>query len=340
MRKTIIAAVILLAAIPAKAQEITYALPKTSINIEVGYTQEIIHAGKYAKYAKELLGIEVTQSDTVVTTITQFRIKPRVEADQSKRFTLNLTSNALPSLLALTDQGLIAGKEAEDSKATHQGRSVNYRKPEPKPEAPKPLEPTYEQQIVPGLDSLGNTIYDTIIVEIPPADPLLQEATDAAEDIKELREQRYKIITGDTDASYSGEALGAALQELSRLEAELLPLFEGTSETIKNKAWFDIIPDREGSFAAFALDPERGPVRATKSSTDIFEIIIEAEPVAVAVPDVQADNSRGKKNSHQNLVYRIPAVCTVTLKDGVQEITSMRMPIYQLGQEATYPVYE
>lgn len=339
MRKTIIAAALLFAALAAKAQEVSYALPKTTISVEVTYTQDIFHAGKYAKYAKDLLGLEVGLKDTVVTDINQFKLRPRVEADQSKRYSIILNSNTRPALLALTEHGLVAGGEA-DGKGAPQGRTTAYHKPAPKPCESAPLEPLYEQQIVSSLDSLGNEAYDTILVEVPQVDPLAVEAYDAAETIKELRDQRYKILIGDTDASYAGEALGAALAELTKLEAELLPLFEGSTETVKGRAWFDIIPDRAGTVAAFAMDPVLGPVRATKSSTEIFDLIIEAEPVAEAESQPEPE-TKGKKQPQPKLIhYRIPAICTVTLSDGRQEITSLRMPVYQLGLEATYPVYE
>ena len=333
MKKTFIAALILLAATTSRAQEVSYALPKTTITLEVAYTQDIIHAGKYAKYAKDLLGLEVAQNDTTVTEITQFKLHPRVEADQSKRYSVNLTSNNRPALLALTEQGLVSGSDAE---LKHTGRQTNYRKPEAKPKAePKVKQTFYEEQIIPGVDSLGNAINDTILVEIIPVDSLFLEAQEAAEDIVDLRDQRYKILTGDTDASYAGEALGAALAELSRMENELIALFQPTSETVKGRAFFDIIPDRDGSFDVFVLDAMRGPVKAGKASDNIFSLVITAEPVAEAPAAAPT-----KKQPAQNLVYRIPAVCTVTLTDGSNDILSVRMPIYQLGLEANYPLYD
>lgn len=330
MKKTLIAAAIILSAgLSVRAQEVSYALPKTTISVEVTYTQDIIHAGKYAKYAKELLGLEVVQKDTVITEITQFKIRPKVEADLSRRYSVKLTSNTQPAILALTEQGLIAGKESDiKEKHQNQGRQIGYRKPDQKPREIIKA-PVYEEQIITSLDSLGQEVFDTILVEVIPVDSLLLEAHDAAETIIDLQEQRYKILIGDTDASYSGEALGAAIAELTRQENELLALFQPTAQTVKNKAYFDVCPDREGSFAVFALDPVRGPVRPTKSSVGTFDLVLEAEPIA-ALPE---DTSKKPK-----ITYRIPAICSVTLTDGEEEITTLRIPVYQLGVEATYPL--
>ena len=49
MKKTLIAASLMLAAFSAGAQEVSYALPKTTLTVEVGYSQDIVHAGKYVK---------------------------------------------------------------------------------------------------------------------------------------------------------------------------------------------------------------------------------------------------------------------------------------------------
>lgn len=340
MKKTLIAAALILASISASAQEISYALPKTTLTVEVGYAQDIVHAGKYAKYAKDLLNLEVAQSDTIITTINQFKIRPRVEADQTKRYSVNLSGNARPTLLSLTEQGLIAASEGEikdNGGSRHSGsmlgRQVNYRKPEKLQSAPAVKKTYYEERYIPIVDTLGNTIIDTVLVEVEPIDSLLLEAQEAAGKIKQYRDQRYKILTGDTDASYAGEALGTALAELTKLENELLPLFEGTTETVKARAYFDITPDREGTLAAFALDPARGPVKATKPGANVFELTIKAEPMTQAIPAQPS-----KKQPAQKIVYLIPAICEITLTDGTEEIMSLRAPIYQLGLESSYPL--
>lgn len=342
MKKTLIAAALMLAAFSASAQEVSYALPKTTLTVEVGYSQDIVHAGKYAKYAKDLLNLEVAQADTVITTINQFKIRPRVEADQTKRYSVNLSGNTRPTLLSLTEQGLISASEGEIKEnggsrhsASPLGRQVNYRKHENFQPAPMVKKTYYEERFIPIVDTLGNTVIDTVLVEVEPIDSLLLEAQLAAGKIKQYRDQRYKILTGDTDASYAGEALGTAITELTRLENELLPLFEGTTETAKGRAYFDVTPDREGSLAVFALDPTRGPVKATKPGANVFELTIKAEPMTKTLSGQQS-----KKQPAQKIVYLIPAICDITLTDGTDEIMSLRAPVYQLGLETSYPLYD
>lgn len=53
--------------------------------------------------------------------------------------------------------------------------------------------------------------------------------------ILSLRQQRINIITGNTDATFSGDALRAAVEEIGRLEEEYMSLFTGTVGTSVQK---------------------------------------------------------------------------------------------------------
>ena len=48
------------------------------------------------------------------------------------------------------------------------------------------------------------------------------------------------------------------------------------------------------------------------------------------------ETPRGK--SAAAIVYRIPAICTVTLSDGTDILLRSRLPIYQFGVDKTYPI--
>ena len=335
-RTIIAAACLMLAAAPLGAQEITYALPKTVISVEVTAKQETFTAGKYAAYAKELLGLDVCLEDTVVNSLAEVSISSAAEADLSRRYTLVLSGNSRPAYTELTKQGLVCGADVSLPEAG--GKVSGWAAPAaPKP-AEKPKRPSvYEEQVVTTTDSLGNVFSSIVYVEVEPVDSLYLEAKEKAETILELRAQRKKIITGDTDASYSGEALGAAVKEINRLEKEMLSLFTGKKRNSTKKATFTIIPDREGTYPVFALEGAMGPVKPSASCTDAFVLAVEAEPISQADPAAVA----GKKHTHQHITYRIPAVCLVSLTDSASnEVLSVRLPVYQLGIEATYPVFD
>lgn len=334
-RIIIAAAGLMLAAAPLHAQEVTYALPKTAVMVEVTAKQEAFTAGKYASYAKELLNLDVCLSDTVVNKLSEVEIRSNTEADLSRRYTLTLNGNSRPLYTELTKQGLVCSHELSLPEAG--GKVKGWSAPSsPKP-AEKPKKPSvYEERVVTTTDSLGNVFSSIVYVEVEPVDSLYLEAKDKAETILELRDQRKKIITGDTDASYSGEALGAAVKEINRLEKELLTLFTGKTRFTTKKAVFTVIPEQEGTFRVFTLDGTMGPVKPSTSSENVFELTVKAEPIAQAEPATAS----AKKHPHHYITYRIPAICELTLTDGAYEVLSVRLPVYQLGIECTYPIYE
>ena len=160
---------------------------------------------------------------------------------------------------------------------------------------------------------------------------LEQKAAETANTILELRRQRLQIVTGDTDATYSGEAMGAAINELTRLEQEYMTLFVGYSEYQTQRMKFDVIPEagRENQmYIAFRISDKNGLVPADDMTGR--PVVMEMIPQTFAQPDV-------KKAGAAVVYYRIPAICTVKLKNGADLLLQSRVPVYQLGQESSIP---
>ena len=168
-----------------------------------------------------------------------------------------------------------------------------------------------------------------MVVEKSP-EAMAKEATDI---IFDLRRKKMQIVTGDSDAVFSGEALGAAIAEIDRLEQEYLSLFIGYSEFIPSKMVFDVIPRKDAKnqrYIAFRLSEDEGLVPSDNVSGKPYILELVPEKVA-AVTDAKA--SKGNV-----IYYRIPSICTVRLSDGVNVLISSRMPVSQLGATSTIPV--
>ena len=165
-----------------------------------------------------------------------------------------------------------------------------------------------------------------------------QRAAETAQMIIKLREQRLQIVTGDTDATYSGEAMGAAITEITRLEEEYMLLFTGYSQSQTQKMRFEVVPSavqENQMYIAFRLSDTDGLVPADNLSGK--PVIMQIIPQEFAQTEVSAEEV---KNNQKPVLayYRIPAVCTVKLMDGANLLLQSRMPVYQLGQESTLPV--
>lgn len=323
MRKTGLLLALALLSVALQAQEIPYALPATSVTVKVDVRHESFFAGPYAAYAKRMLNMSVEDKDRVSTEVTRVELLPRVEADTDAWYTCDAESAAL---LALGAQGLVSlgGSGAQTSwnflpglRADYSGKGLT----EPRKEV---VQIVYEQVQT-----------DTAIVNVPVehkaiVDKTLEDkAQEAAEKILNIRQARLDIAMGDTDATYSGEAMQAALDELKRAEDEYMALFRGYSVVRKQSYVFEVLPSasvKNHRYLVFRLT-DNGPVAEGTKGVPYY---LELQPEGGLPEETQAQRKTGKGAVR----YRIPQLCRVTFSRDGQVMLQTRIPFYQLGRES------
>lgn len=345
---TIIAAGVLLPAVLAYSQSgkysgtdpvgtVSYALPSTSIVLDVEAVEERFYAGPYAKFANKYLGIEVRQKDAVSYNITDIRMTPYIEADRNSRFLLDVGSAQVDAaFLKLTSEGLVSSGDGSF------GNERVWRFPSAASAdfSDKGLTSNLTSEATTLYRSQkGGAAYNKVAVkqEVIVEKSIEKRAAETAAMIFSIRDKRMQIVTGDTDATYSGEAMGAAVAELTRLEKEYMSMFVGYSEFQTQRMTFDVIPEkgRESQlYVAFRLSETAGLLPADNISGKpvVLEIVVPEMKQAVS------DGKSVKTSKAVSVVYRIPAICTVKLTDGVKVYLQGRVPVYQLGTESTFPV--
>ena len=346
IKRILIAALLTISAAATNAQTkaedmqgyLTYTLPKTTIVLEVEAVQEKFYAGPYAKYAEKYLGIKPRQNDEVAFQLTQIKMTPYVEADQSRRYSFNVKKGSVDaSFLKLSSQGLISFSDANF------GDESIWRFPT------RTQGDFASKGVNSNLTSESTTLYrnekkesaynkvsvqQDMIVEKSPE----KRAAETADMILKIRQQRFQIVTGDTDATYSGEAMGAAIAELTRLEQEYMTLFVGYSEYQTQVMRFEVMPDAEREsqmYIAFRLSDSAGLVPS--DNLNGRPVVMEIVPQVFAEPEV-AEVLDEKSVKPVEAYYRIPAMCTVKLINSGDVIMQTRLPIYQLGRESSLPV--
>lgn len=303
---------------------IVYSLPQTVLRLEVEAEIEQFHAGPYSRFAMKYLGIEAGTEDKTSAKVSNVRLISFTEADQSQRFVITPAQGSR-SFLELTSQGLISkGCATElDTRwvfpAVRKGDFSN-------------------KGVASNLTSESATLYKNVKKEssyniVAVSQQMVVEksldtrAKEAADMIVSIRKKKFQILTGDTDASYSGEALGAAIKELSRMENDYLQMFIGYSDYQTQKMNYDILPspgNEKHKYIAFRVSDNEGLVPADNVSGKPY--ILELTPEPVTEPQNTVKNAKG------NIAYyRIPAVCTVKLIGGAKVLLQSRVPVYQLG---------
>lgn len=313
----------------AQAQTVTYSLPQTTVTVEVDAVQESFFAGPYAAYAKRFLGIDVRETNGSRSYVKEVRLLTRAEADPKARFSVD-TKGVEDRFLALTAQGLVSFQDKLEA------GDLVWRF-NPQPEADFGTKGVTSQTRTETRTIWKEVETDTAFVRVPVEEAYQVEKTpeikaqEAADLILKARKERFNISTGNTDATFSGEALGAALAELDRVEKEYLTLFTGYTVTREQTGSFDVIPspeDRMYRYTAFRLNDRNGLV--PEGAGTVYYLEFE--------PDEVTDPITGAKDTKNAVHYRIPAVCNVKLTAGGKTLFMSRIPVYQLGPESLYPL--
>lgn len=302
----------------------TYSLPVTTITLEVTAVQENFYAGPYARYAQKYLGTDAKEANSVSFKLKEITIKPRVEADLTARYSI-APGKAYPNFLALSSQGLI-------STGASVGADTDWR-------FPSAVESDFAGKgLSSALTSTSTTLYrkvnnNTVAVT---QDMVVEKSTEAkakeaAELIFSLRKKKVQIVTGDTDATYGGEAMRAALDEISQLEKDYMSLFIGYTVSQEQKMNFDVVPVKDTyRYVAFRLSDTEGLVGADNVGGKPFLLDIDAQQPSVPQGD--------KAGSKSVVWYRVPATCNIKVTDGSRTWLTTRLPIYQLGVLSSYPI--
>lgn len=307
---------------------VSYALPQTTITFEVEAVRETFHAGPYAKFAQKYLGVDARQEDQTTCTLSAVKMTPTIEADQTSRYYVTPDKYAT-SFLSLTSQGLIAVNDGSFGNGA-QWRFASQAAGDFSDKGVSSNLTSEATTLFRGVDGNRVGVQQNMVVQ----KPLEQRAKEAAEMIFELRKKRVQIATGDTDATYSGEAMGAALKEIAALEREYLSMFIGYSDFQTQKMKCDVVPEKDRkaqTYVAFRISDTDGIVSADNMSGRPY--LLELTPQTVAAPAGKGTAARGNV-----AVYRIPAICSVKLTDGVNPILQDRIAVYQLGTESSFPL--
>ena len=324
-----ITALLTLSLTSLNAQEVYYALPRTTFTVQVEARQESFFAGPYAAFAQRLLNMEARQKNQVTTTVTKATLLPRTEADPSAWYTTDAENS---TLLALSAQGLVSFSEKAEAglqawrfpgkaSASFNGGLAT------EPEKPTIVVEYQEVQTDTGLVKVP--IEHKVMVD----KTLEDKAAEAAEVILNLRRERMNIVTGNTDATFYGNSMEVALKEMDRLEKEYLALFEGYTVTKTFNGSFEIVPSAGAGTQRYLVFRLLEDGFATEGTRGVpYYLSLEPENSQPAAED-SSNQRRGKTNP---LRFRTPMVCKVTFTQDAKPLVIARVPVYQLGRDSQY----
>ena len=317
---------------------VLYSLPSTNIVLKVTAQHESYQAGPYAQYAKKYLGIDVRPASGEFYSIKSIEMIPCVEADPSVSAVVNLqgSKTAAANFLQMCSQGLVVLSDSYKGKPSH------WRFPSAVNSS------DFLQGAASNIGNVTATLYKTVVgaeglEKIPVKQDqavvksLEQKAEETAQMIFKLRQKRVDIITGDTDATFSGEAMAATLAEIKRLEDEYMSMFTGKSAFDEQTVMFDVVPQAfpvKNIYIAFRISDQLGllPANNMQGRPIVLELTADAEPIAPTAVSEAALATKGR------VAYRKPVTVVAKIMDGQKVLIQTRVPVYQLGKILSFPV--
>ncbi len=319
----------------APAGALVYSLPSTTLHLRVEAHYEDFVAGPYARFASKYLGVEASLENYKRYKISSIELIPYIEADPSVNIAINLSRsrNASANFLEMINQGLIIWSDSysgKNSKVVYPNMNSEdlFTRSMTTSNLSKEKTTLYRTvQTATGVERVA--VQQNQVIE----KSLERRAEETAALIFRLRSKRLDIITGDTDATFSGDAMRAVIEEINRLEQEALSLFLGKVSTGIQTASFDVIPsisNERQMYIAFRVSDDLGLLPANNLSGRPITLEVVIDPASRSVASQQA--SKGA------VLYRKPVMTNVRISDGQTMLLMSRVPIYQLGATLSFPI--
>ena len=322
---------------------LVYALPMTVFNVTVEFEQTIEKPGPYAKFASDLLGLkDVITAERESWQIRSISVEPVEELDPSEYYIIESNTLLQFNALSLKKAGLILDLNPKyyegDKKILDSSEKVNRMLTYPNLGA--------NEYYVSSSDTAFRLVkLDTAFIRIPylveRKKPLSLEqlAERAAKTLLELREGKHLILTGEANVFPQSNA---AIDEINKMEKELMALFAGKTATVRKIIKYVYIPLKENAgkpYELFRFSTTSGPL--PQGSNTGAAITVEAEP-AGKVKDItyirRPETKESKvSNVYDRIYYRIPEVVTLRLKYQNETLYESRQLVYQLGDLVQLP---
>lgn len=322
---------------------LVYALPMTVFNVTVEFEQTFEKPGPYAKFASDLLGLkDVITAERESWQIRSISVEPVEELDPSEYYIIESNTLLQFNALSLKKAGLILDLNPKyyegDKKILDSSEKVNRMLTYPNLGA--------NEYYVSRSDTAFRLVkLDTAFIRIPylveRKKPLSLEqlAERAAKTLLELREGKHLILTGEANVFPQSNA---AIDEINKMEKELMALFAGKTATVRKIIKYAYIPQKENAgkpYELFRFSTTSGPL--PQGSNTGVAITVEAEPAGKSkdITYITRPETKESKvsNAYDRIYYRIPEVVTLRLKYQNETLYESRQLVYQLGDLVQLP---
>lgn len=318
---------------------IIYALPRTTLVIEVQVERTEQIKGPLAQYAETYLGIsDIIKENKTTYSIEAISVKPVSEPDPVNYYFIEWGSKTeRPLSIKISPQGTLMGyKSITEETDRTMNRNEEFEYISPAGAFPFYRAGAMKEQI----DSIIRKVsIDTLYFESLSFKKYLKpqneedKATEAAQVIAAIKKDKYNLLVGYQETAYEKDALEFMMSRLEDMEREYLKLFTGVTYHQSVTYSFTYTPPADLMQQAdplFGFNEGTGIIQPKKDGTDVAIII---NPLESCVTSSTSDIVFPA----QGLIFRMPCIAEVIINHGVKQQYSQRLPINQIGMLSMLP---
>lgn len=283
---------------------VTYALPKTQIEIVVKAVKTTYTPGEFSKYADRYLRLnKVSAEPEAYWELTSAEVKPVGVPDKENVYFVKMKDKTVAPLIELTEDGII--------------KSINVPL-DPKRSIPaQPLTPAQKKRVDPR---------SFLTEEILMASSSAKMAELIAKEIYNIRESKNALVRGQADnMPKDGAQLKLMLDHLDEQERAMTEMFSGVISKEEKIYTIRLTPGKDMNHeVAFRFSKKLGIV----ANNDLA-----GEPVYISLKNlktVQIPQDDGKKKV-DGVAYNVPGKAAISLTFGKETLFEDEVPITQFG---------
>lgn len=283
---------------------VTYALPKTQIEIEVKANKVNYIPGEFGKYADRYLRLNNVSADPEeYWELVSVTAKSVGIPDSEHVYFVKMKDKTVAPLIELTEDGII--------------KSINMPLNTTKIPATKTTPALLKKQVNPR---------DFLTEEILLANSSAKMAELIAKEIYSIRESKNALVRGQADnMPKDGEQLKIMLNSLEEQERAMTEMFSGVRNKEEKTFTIRVTPDKElTNEVAFRFSKKLGVV----ANNDLA-----GDPIYINLKNLKTLNvpqEDGKKKL-EGIAYNVPGKASVTLTKGKNQLFEGELPVTQFG---------
>ena len=282
---------------------VTYALPKTQIEIEVKANKITYTPGEFSKYADRYLRLNNVSADPKeYWELVSAQVKSVGIPDKDNVYFVKMKDKTVAPLIELTEDGIIKSINVPiDKKAAAPAQPLAAQKKKVNPR-------------------------DFLTEEILMASSTAKMAELVAKEIYNIRESKNALVRGQADnMPKDGAQLKLMLDHLDEQEQAMTEMFSGVLNKEEKIYTIRLTPGKDmNNEVAFRFSKKLGIV----ANNDLA-----GEPVYITLKNLQtvkvpADDGKKKVDG---VAYNVPGKASIVLKQGKNTLFEAEVPVTQFG---------